>query len=269
MCLSPAHCQIQAAVRPRSSGFQSEKLMALGLILSFFSSYYTGVQLMAFEQKRLLHGLSTQAMVVRLAQQAHTVGSSFDYFNSHVFMLRPPSRRPLNLVILSHLWLHRNVCFNPYRGAAETVACENLGRVNMQNEKSMLKPPWLCIPCYHSSTPQTNDVVFLLGRRGFRQNGAGCLATGYRRRSLNCTDVHSVLRYVSENLLLRSSVNKILLLDERGCLSAAQHQDWSDGTSARNHHAALKKIMIKSINKWLSEWWGSKGRKMSTRVQSK
>lgn len=169
---------------------------------------------MAFEQKGLLHGLSTQAMVVRLAQQAHTVGSSLDYFNSHVFMLRPPSRRPLNLVTLSHLWLHWNICFNPYRGAA----CEHLGRVNMQNEKSTLKPPWLCIPCYHSTTPQTNDVVFLLGRRGFRQNGAGCLATGYRRRSLNCTDAHSVLRYVSENLLLQSTVNKNLLLDERGCL---------------------------------------------------
>lgn len=43
-------------------------------------------------------------------------------------------------------------------------------------------PPWLCIPCHHSSALHTNDVMFLLGHRGFRQNGVGCLATGYRKK---------------------------------------------------------------------------------------
>lgn len=34
---------------------------------------------------------------------------------------------------------------------------------------------------HRSSAPQTSDVMLLLGRCGFRWNGAGCLATGYRK----------------------------------------------------------------------------------------
>lgn len=122
-------------------------------------------------------------MVVRLAQQACTIGSCLNYCNSHVFMLRQPSRRQLILLIWSHLWLHWNICFNPYRGDTENWAHGHFERVNMQT-KTMAKPPWLCIPCYHSSTLQTNDVMFLLGRCGFRQSGAGCLATGYRKKMI-------------------------------------------------------------------------------------
>ena len=44
MCFSPARCQNQTAVRPWSSGFQREKLIAVGLIHSFFLSPHTTLQ---------------------------------------------------------------------------------------------------------------------------------------------------------------------------------------------------------------------------------
>lgn len=116
-----------------------------------------------------LRGLSSRTMVVRLAQQAYTMGSR----------LPPPSRRQLTLFISSHLVCIETFALNHTQVLLAT--CGHLGRVSMQKIRLWLNPPWPCIPCYHSST-QTNEVMFLLGRHGFRQNSAGCLATGYRKK---------------------------------------------------------------------------------------
>ena len=90
------------------------------------------------------------------------MSSSLHCCNSHIFMLRAPSRRWLSLLVWSHLWSHSNT---------------RIQRCMLGTENRLP-----CTPCYHSSAPQTSDVMFLLGRRGFRQNSAGCLATGYRKK---------------------------------------------------------------------------------------
>lgn len=78
------------------------------------------------------------------------------------------------------------------------------------------------------------------------------------RRSLNCTDADTVLRYVSDNLLLQPTVNKNLPLDE--CLkSVVQHPfGMAFEVIQRNNHAAT--IINGNINREVTEWmrrqWG-------------
>lgn len=69
-----------------SSDFQRETLIAVGLIVVVFSFYSTLVySVWHLSKSGSLHGLSSQEMIVRLAQQAYTIVCRLEYSQSSCF----------------------------------------------------------------------------------------------------------------------------------------------------------------------------------------